>query len=99
MKKLKNFGAKSAPKAAVAAARREKLQADGKWFWLFKRGAVWLSIILVSYGLGGIFLPETFDFQSNQLLILSGMFGAFLVNSVFEWSKMEKSYQEQHETN
>ena len=96
MKKLNNFkfGAKFASNEVMTAARWEKIQADGKWFWIFKRGAIWATMILFFYGAGALLVPTFFNFQPGQFLILSGMFAGFLVSSISEWSKMEKSYRE-----
>jgi hypothetical protein len=96
MKKLNNslFGAKSASENVVTAQRLEKLQADGKWLWIFKRGASWITLICLFYGVGAFFVPSFFNFQPAQFLILSGMFVGFLVNSIFEWSKLEQSFQQ-----
>jgi hypothetical protein len=75
-------------------ARWEKLRAEGKWFWIFKRGAVWLTLVLLLYGLGALFFPTLFNFQKIQLYILLGMFGGFMISSILEWSKMETAYQQ-----
>jgi hypothetical protein len=100
MKKLKNsgFGDDYTQRQMTAVARWEKVQADGKWLWLFKRGAIWLTLLLFIYGLGAWLVPSEFNFQITQFYMLVGMFGAFMVNSIIEWSKMEKAYQKQNNT-
>lgn len=96
MNKIENseFGDNSAQNAA----NWQKIQADGKWLWIFKRGALWTTIILLFYGLGALLVPAFFNFQPSQFLILSGMFIGFLINSMLEWSKMEEN-QQQNEIN
>lgn len=86
------FGQNSAQ--TQSAERWEKIQAEGKWLWIFKRGALWTTMILFFYGLGALLYPAFFNFQPSQFLILSGMFVGFLVNSMLEWSKMEELKQE-----
>lgn len=75
-------------------ANWEKVQAEGKWLWIFKRGAVWATMILCFYGLGAIAFPSLFNFQITQFYILFGMFGAFIFSSIIEWSKMENLSQQ-----
>lgn len=77
----------------AALARFEKIQADGKWLWIFKRGAIWVTMSLFLYGFGAILYPSQFNFQISQFYILFGMFGAFIFSSIMEWSKMEEIHQ------
>lgn len=94
MKKTDNPEIGESSSQFTSAARWEKIQADGKWLWIFKRGAIWTTMILCFYGLGALLYPAFFNFQPSQFLILSGMFVGFLVNSMLEWAKMEEIHQE-----
>jgi hypothetical protein len=78
----------------AALARWEKIQADGKWLWIFKRGAVWATTVLFIYGLGALVYPAFFNFQISQFYILFGMLGGFIATSIMEWSKMEEMSRE-----
>lgn len=95
MKKLNNdeFEDTYSQNQLNSLANWEKIQADGKWLWIFKRGAIWATMILGFYGLGAIAYPTLFNFQPTQFYILFGMFGAFIFNSMIEWSKMENLSQ------
>ena len=95
MKNIKDsgFGENYNQRQMNSIARWEKLQADGKWLWIFKRGATWLALMLFIYGTGAWLVPTEFNFQTTQFYILLGMFAAFLINSILEWSKMERTYQ------
>lgn len=90
--KNSEFGENSAQ--TMSAERWEKIQAEGKWLWIFKRGAVWTTMILFFYGVGAMVYPAFFNFQTSQFLIISGMLIGFLINSILEWSKMEEVHQE-----
>lgn len=92
MKKLNNSNLEEtySERQIAALANFEKIQADGKWLWIFKRGAIWTTICLFIYGLGAMLYPSQFNFQISQFYILFGMFGAFLFSSIIEWSKMEE---------
>ena len=100
MKKLNNSELEEtySERQIAAMARWEKLQADGKWLWIFKRGSLWATMILFLYGLGALLYPSIFNFQITQFYILFGMFGAFIFNSIMEWSKMETLYQTANES-
>ncbi len=80
-------------------AHWEKLRAEGKWFWIFKRGAAWLASMLFLYGSGLLLFPNILHFEPFQFYILLGMFGGFMVSSLFEWTKMEAEYLEQKKIN
>lgn len=97
MKKLNNseFGDTYSQRQISALSQWEKVHADGKFLWLFKRSAVWASICLFLYGVGALLYPSFFNFQMSQFYILFGMFGAFLYSSNSEWIKMEAKYQEE----
>lgn len=75
-------------------AHWKKLRAEGKWLWIFKRGATWLATMLFIYGLGALLYPAVFNFQSTQFYILFGMLGGFIISSIMEWSKMETAFQQ-----
>ena len=59
----------------MVIARWEKLSAEGKWFWIFKRGAAWLASMLFLYGSGLLLFPNILHFEPFQFYILLGMFG------------------------
>ena len=73
----------------------KKQRADGKWFWLFKRAAVWLTFVILLFGAGNFLFPEQVNFQGTQIFIAVFMFAGYLIGSLNEWSKMEKTLQTQ----
>jgi hypothetical protein len=97
MKNIKNsdFGDNYSQRQNTPITRREKLQAEGKWLWIFKRGAIWLTALLFIYGMGAWLFPTQFDFQITQFYMLMGMFAAFMISSIQDWSKMERTFQSQ----
>jgi hypothetical protein len=95
MKKIKSsdLGETYSQSQITALARWEKIHSEGKWFWIFKRGAAWLASVLFLYGLGAMLYPTLFSFQKTQFYILFGMMGGFIASSIMEWSKMEANYK------
>lgn len=77
----------------------EKERANGKWFWVFKRAAAWLTLMIVMFGAVEFYSPETISLDVNQLFIALFMFGGFFAGTILEWSKMEKQFQELSLTN
>ena len=73
-------------------ARWEQESANGKWFWIFKRTALWLTLMIVMFGAVEFYSPETLSFDSNQIFVALFMFVGFIVGNILEWSKMEKEF-------
>ena len=88
-------GTASLQKRLETLANWEQHRADGKWFWLFKRSAIWLTTVLVLFGTGSFLFPEMINFQGPQIFIAVFMFGGYFIGSLNEWSKMEKLFQSQ----
>ena len=77
----------------------EKERANGKWFWIFKRAAAWLTLMIIMFGAVKFYSPETITFDGNQIFVALFMFGGFFVGTIFEWSKMEKEFSQLNLTN
>ena len=80
-------------------AYREKERANGKWFWIFKRAAAWLTLMIVMFGAVKFYSPETITFDGSQIFVALFMFGGFFAGTILEWSKMEKEFHELSLTN
>ena len=74
-------------------ARLEKERHNGKWFWIFKRLAAWLTLMIVMFGAVKFYSPETIIFDGDQIFVGLFMFGGFFAGTILEWSKLEKEFQ------
>ena len=89
----------SSQKQIRKLARWEKERNQGKWFWIFRRTCVWtLSIILLFAGINS-FAPDKMDFSSTHFVVVLFMLGGYVIDSMVDWSKMEKLYQSATLTN
>lgn len=80
-------------------ARWEKERNQGKWFWIFRRTCIWtLTIILLFAGIDFL-APDKIDFSSAHFFVVVFMLGGYIIDSLVDWSKMEKLYQSASLTN
>lgn len=87
-----NKGSALSAKQLKNLVRWEKERADGKWFWIFRRASVWFVSLILLFGLISYFAPEQISFSSNHFVVIAAMLAGYIVDSLFDWSKMEKLY-------
>jgi hypothetical protein len=84
---------------AKQIARWKKERENGKWFWVFKRAAAWLTLMIVMFGAVKFYSPETLNFDGDQFFIAIFMFSGFFIGSIREWSNLEKQLDSMPLTN
>jgi hypothetical protein len=87
-----NKGSALSAKQLRKLARWEKERADGKWFWIFRRTSTWFVSLIMLFGLISFFAPEQISFSPNHLFVVAAMLGGYVVDSLFDWTQMEKLY-------
>ena len=87
-----NKGSALSAKQLKQLARWEKERADGKWFWIFRRASAWFVSMILLFGAVSFFAPEEISLSSNHLIVVAAMMVGYVVDSLTDWSKMEKLY-------
>lgn len=73
-------------------ARWEKERAEGKWFWIFRRASVWFVSLILLFALISFAAPDKIVFSPNHFIVVVSMLVGYVVDSLIDWSKMEKLY-------
>ncbi|MCU1288056.1 MAG: hypothetical protein JWN60_285 [Acidobacteria bacterium] len=92
-------GTASSQKHLRKLARWEKERNQGKWFWVFRRTSIWTLSLILLFAAIDYFAPEQIDFSSTQFFVVIFMLGGYVIDSLVDWSKMEKLYQSTALTN
>lgn len=89
----------SSEKHILKLQRWEKERDQGKWFWIFRRTSIWTLSIIVLFGVISYFAPDKIDFTSTHFVVVVFMLGGYVIDSLVDWSKMERLYQSASLTN
>ncbi|HEX8288998.1 MAG TPA: hypothetical protein VF556_13430 [Pyrinomonadaceae bacterium] len=92
-------GIVSSQKQIRKLARWEKERNQGKWFWIFRRTCIWTLSLILLFAAINFFAPEKMDFSGTHFLVVLFMLGGYVIDSLVDWSKMEKLYQSASLTN
>ena len=89
----------SSEKHILKLQRWEKERDQGKWFWIFRRTSVWTLSIILLFGFISYFAPDKIDFTGTHFVVVLFMLGGYVIDSLVDWSKMERLYQSASLTN
>ena len=87
-----NKGSALSAKQLSKLARWEKAKSDGKWFWIFRRTAIWFVSLILLFALISFFAPDKIVFSANHFVVVASMLAGYVIDSLIDWSKMEKLY-------
>jgi hypothetical protein len=87
-----NKGSALSAKQLKKLARWEKERAEGKWFWIFRRASIWFVSLILLFAFISFAAPEQIIFSANHFLVVAAMLVGYVVDSLIDWSKMEKLY-------
>ena len=73
-------------------ARWKKERAEGKWFWIFRRASAWFVSLILLFALINYFAPDKISFGVNHFVVVISMLVGYVIDSLTDWSKMEKLY-------
>lgn len=81
------------PKQLAKLSRWEKERDNGKWFWIFRRSAIWFLSLILAFAAFTVSGVNEIAFRDEQLFIVFFMLAGYVVSSFLDWSKMEKQYR------
>lgn len=87
-----NKGSALSDKQLKKLARWEKERAEGKWFWIFRRASLWFVSLILLFAFISFVAPEQIVFSANHFIVVASMLVGYVVDSLIDWSKMEKLY-------
>jgi hypothetical protein len=94
-----NAGRTLSPKQLKKLSRWEKERSQGKWFWIFRRTSIWFVAVILMFGALSFYSPESINLEDGQFFVAVFMLGGYVIDSIMDWSKMEKLYQSMALTN